>query len=279
MDPSGSNVAPPEDGNTNSSSGAKKKRDAGKVNWFLTLMWPFGINHSKISPLKQWMRAHTIRCVLQLEKGTKTDYQHMQLAITMKNKKRLTWFKHHLAPHVHCEVMRNEEASFDYCSKEDTRIWGPWVYPEPPSVGIDDPMKDLTMRPWQQDIIDIIEGPVHSRHIYWYWEPVGCVGKTVFCKHLIVRYDAQFFQGGSKKDIAYAYKGGQIVLFNFSRDVEDKVSYESIESVKDGLIFSGKYESGVKMFAQPHIVCFANWLPQVERMSLDRWIIRQIPAE
>lgn len=98
----------------------------------------------------------------------------------------------------------------------------------------------------------------------------------MFCKHLIIKYDAEFFQGGAKKDIAYSYRGGKICVFDFSRDTEGHISYDAIEALKGGLVFSAKYESGVKIYEQPHVLCFANWEPNIDSMSDDRWVIRKI---
>lgn len=274
MDPSGSNVAPQEGGNTKSPSCGTKKRDAGKVGWFLTLKWPHGINYTYFKGLQSWIKAHSKRAVLVMEIGKETGYQHLHIQLSLKTKQRFEWFKHHLSPIVNCQVTKCEEAAFDYCAKDP--VWGPWYWPERPTIGVQDPLKDLELHSWEKEIIEIIEGEVHPRKIYWYWEPVGNVGKTMFCKHLIIKYDAEFFQGGAKKDIAYSYRGGKICVFDFSRDTEGHISYDAIEALKGGLVFSAKYESGVKIYEQPHVLCFANWEPNIDSMSDDRWVIRKI---
>jgi len=68
----------------------------------------------------------------------------------------------------------------------------------------------------------------------------------------------------------------QIVLFNFTRALEGHVSYTAIESVKDGLVFSGKYEGGTKIFKSPHVIVFSNWHPDVTQLTRDRWEIIQL---
>jgi hypothetical protein len=64
----------------------------------------------------------------------------------------------------------------------------------------------------------------------------------------------------SKSDnIEYAYNGEHVVIFYFSRSQAHHVNYEVIESVKNGIMFSGKYESCSKTFDFPHVVIFANF--------------------
>lgn len=63
---------------------------------------------------------------------------------------------------------------------------------------------------------------------------------------------------------------------NLSRQAEGALSYASIEAIKDGLVFSGKYEGGFRLFPKPHIVIFSNWYPDLAKLSLDRWDIRHL---
>ena len=72
-------------------------------------------------------------------------------------------------------------------------------------------------------------------------------------------------------DIKYAYEGERVVLFDLTRSQQEHFNYEVMESVKNGTMFSGKYESKVKVYASPHVVVFANWLPDYSKLSMDRW--------
>lgn len=67
-----------------------------------------------------------------------------------------------------------------------------------------------------------------------------------------------------------------IVIINLSRQAEGAFSYASVEAIKDGLCFSGKYEGGTRLFARPHIVVFSNWYPDITKLSIDRWDIRHL---
>ena len=51
-----------------------------------------------------------------------------------------------------------------------------------------------------------------------------------------------------------------------------------MESIKNGRVFSAKYESKMKVFDPPHVICFANFEPKREAMSADRWAIVDLEA-
>lgn len=274
MTSNSSTIAPAEDGNTKSSSASNKsKQQAERKHWILTVAWPDETQSPK--GLELWLRNYCTRYAMQIERGEETGYSHLQLAMSLKTKERLTWLKTHFRRDAHCEIIRNQERAFDYCMKEDTRVAGPWIWPEPPPT-LKDPMRGLERKPWQLDIIKIIETEADARTIHWYWDSVGNTGKTTFTKHLWINYKVCFVQNGKKADIAYAYNNEPIVIFNLPRTCENFVSYDAIESLKDGMIFSGKYESGAKVFNNPHVIIFANFEPDQSCLSQDRWHIVEI---
>lgn len=273
----GSAVAPAWDGNTKSQTSAQK-RDNGKKHWFITLhideTWNIGSDGSN---LKHWIIMHCKEAVWQGERGTKTQKLHIQLQLTLKTKNRFSWLKNHMSQTARCEVTRNLDRAFDYCAKSETRVFGPFYYPEPIQKGVVDPLYNLDYYPWQKEIIDIITQPVNPRTIYWYWEPVGNIGKSDFCLHLILKHEAVVYDG-CKKDILFAHKGQKIVLFDFDRDKEGKISYSAMESLKKGFCFSGKYESSMKVYQKPHMIVFANWPPDTSKLSQDRWCVTELGA-
>lgn len=269
-----SKIAPGKDGNTDSSLPlSKKKQNAERKHWILTIAWT---DESK-SPkgLELWLRHHCERYVMQLERGEETAYLHLQLSLTLKKKARLTWLKNHFRKDAHCEIIRNQEKAFDYCMKEETRVRGPWIYPSPATT-IEDPMDGLSMHNWQKEIIELVKTKPDARRIHWYWDPEGNKGKTTFAKHLWLHYDVCFLQNAKKADMAYAYNGEKIVICNLPRTCEAFVSYDALESLKDGMIFSAKYESKTKVFDNPHVIVFANFEPETTKLSEDRWNVKRI---
>jgi len=135
---------------------------------------------------------------------------------------------------------------------------------------------NVVLRPWQQRIDDELRGAAGDRKILWIYETEGNIGKSWYSKYLVAQKGAVRFPNCRTQDLAMAYKGEPIVAFDFSRTVDGRVNYSVIEQLKDGSIFSSKYESRNKYFGSPHIVCFANWLPDLSCCSKDRWDIREI---
>lgn len=132
---------------------------------------------------------------------------------------------------------------------------------------------NLVPQEWQAKVIDYVNMPVHDREVLWVIDEVGGKGKTYLGEYLIASRGAAYFTGGNKNDIAYAWKGEGIVIFDYARGGAEYVNYATIESIKNGMIFSGKYASGLKRYAKPHVIIFSNFEPDMAKLSLDRWNI------
>lgn len=145
-----------------------------------------------------------------------------------------------------------------------------------------DPLENNEMFDWQKRIIDVIKSKPDDRTIHWFWDEHGNRGKTTLCKHICTNYHA-IVVSGAAADIKYGvskyieeHGGINIVIFHFVRSQEDRVSYEAIEAIKDGMFFNTKYESNMCIFNSPHVICFANFKPNMEKLSSDRWSVEEI---
>lgn len=136
--------------------------------------------------------------------------------------------------------------------------------------------ENVQLRPFQKMCMDILNGPVCNRSVYWFWDHQGNTGKTWFSKYLVAMHDAIRLENGKSADLKYAYTGQRIVIFDFSRSTMDRINYEAIEAIKNGLVFSGKYESTAKIHSIPHVLCFANCEPELQKLSMDRWKVHSI---
>lgn len=129
---------------------------------------------------------------------------------------------------------------------------------------------------WQQALVELMD-PLNRRAVYWVWEPTGGVGKTDLTLWLIKCRGAVLL-GGNHKDSFYAYQGQPMVVFNITRSCpEEYVPYDAFEAFKDGVFFSGKYESRMVVCKWPPIVLvLANRTPDYSKLSADRWVVRTI---
>lgn len=127
---------------------------------------------------------------------------------------------------------------------------------------------------WQCDLLNECLGHPSPRSVIWYTDGVGNSGKTWMSRYLMALHGALRLENGRSADLKHAYTGQRIVIFDFSRTQQEHINYETIESIKNGMVFSSKYDSCSKVFDIPHVIVFANWDPNMEAMSSDRWDLR-----
>lgn len=186
---------------------------------------------------------------------------------------------------IHWKKCENYIKAQQYCQKDRSLKKGGKRYLHNILIENTDPEDEYDIKqekPWQREIIKIIQGVPDKRKIYWYWSNKGNVGKSTLALHLILKYDA-IEVGGTKKDIAQAIrsrveagKNIKIALIDISRSAFNKVSYQAIEALKNQKIFCPKYESSMLVFKRPHVIVFANYPPEIQNLSQDRWMIHCI---
>ena len=137
--------------------------------------------------------------------------------------------------------------------------------------------KDIVWKVWQQKIIKLLLKKPHERTVHWVYEETGNTGKTFLTRYIMSAHPSCIcFENAKSADLKYAYNGENIVLFDLSRSSEHIFNYEALESLKNGRMFSPKYESASKLYNIHHVLVFANWMPDMTRLSLDRWNIIHI---
>lgn len=242
---------------------------------------------------KDYVHAKCEQWAWQLEVGA-GGTPHIQGALYFKASRTFSAIKKDL-PKVHLETVKSWKAASTYCQKvasRDASAIGDvhLIIKEEknkPKIIVKDPMIGINKKQWQKDIDQMILEPAHDRKIYWYYDINGAAGKTTYAKHLAINHPGRFiYLGGKANDIKSAIsqmveKGNNpdICIFDFVRSCESHISYDAIESVKNGIFFSGKYESNMVLFNQPHVIIFANFKPDLDKLSRDRWVIQSITDE
>ena len=266
-----------EDGNTVSSSPSISTKKQGS----LAYRYCFTLNNytqTDIDLIVPKLQELCKKYIFQEEIGEEGT-SHLQGAIWLITKKRITALKK-INAQAHWEVMRNETASIAYCQKKDTRKPDGMIWRKGFAKPLKDPLEDKTLYDFQKEIIELVQQEPNDRDIYWYWDAQGCKGKTTLAKHICIHYNAIYVQGNAK-DIKFGIsdrieKTGEvdIVIVGLPRTREGFVSYDALESVKDGIFYNGKYKSGMCMFNPPHIIVLANFAPEKSKLSKDRWVVK-----
>lgn len=204
---------------------------------------------------------------------------HLQGYIEFTRKKRpLGAFNN---PRIHWEKAKgNKLQNVEYCSKEDKV---PYIFPTEWKV----PLKKEDFYVWENYVYDILIQEPDPRKIIWLYDEVGCSGKTTFSKWLYQNLDGVIVLSGSGDNmkngiIEYLevnHKLPTIVIMNIPRTKKNFMSWCGIEEIKDMFFFSGKYHGGFVCGKPPALVCLANSLPDVRKVSLDRWDIFHIVDE
>lgn len=148
--------------------------------------------------------------------------------------------------------------------------------PPPSLVGGADPRNGF-----QQELAGLVRGDNHHpREIRFIVDEVGNAGKSWFTRWAISNYPdkVQVLRIGKRDDLAYSIdETKSVFLFDVPRTQMTFLQYSVLEMLKDQLVYSPKYESGMKVLTTvPMVVVFANEEPDRTQMSQDRYKITHI---
>lgn len=147
--------------------------------------------------------------------------------------------------------------------------------------------KDVEWKQWQTHILNIINGEKNNRTINWIHEPNGNKGKSFLTKYIFCKLNGIIING-KVNDIfnnllnyqeENDYIDPDFIIIDIPRSSRgyNEHLYTIMEKIKDGLIYSGKYEGGTILYEKPpHIIVLSNDIPTFEKMSDDRWNIISI---
>lgn len=257
----------------------------------------FTINNYTDEDIIQWNNLEKtygtkILWIYGLEIGEDKKTPHIQGYICFENPRDFKSLKKDF-PKAHIEKAKgNKKQNFDYCKKDNnykTNMAHLFINTHELSIQkvLELEYKNVKWHPYQEDILNKLNGPVDKRKIFWYWEEKGNVGKSYLVKYICIKYNVIIGEGkmtdifnqintmmidkGQKKG-----KIPSIIIIDVPRTSHQYINYAMIEKVKNGCIYSGKYEGGICIFPIPHIVVFANEKPDIHALSSDRLDISEI---
>lgn len=241
-----------------------------------SLYWIFTLNNhteEEFNILSKEICLHCLDFRVQEEQG-EAGTLHLQGFIHCK--KRIRPIETFSCKRIHWEKCRSPKHAREYCCKEESAT-GNYILDSIEPIELIKPD-----RPWQLAVIQMLEQKP-NRMINWFWEPIGGAGKTTLCRWLVAKKDALYISGKST-DCKYAVvsyheqkkKYPKIVLWNIPRTHKDHISYDAVESIEDGLFFSGKYECTSVLMNHPHVFVFANFEPKGWELSERKWNITNL---
>lgn len=238
--------------------------------------WCFTLNNYTAECIEQIEQVfkHECRWYIFQEETGESGTPHLQGNICLKIKQRLTQLRI-IDPRIHWESTKSVKKSILYCSKYESRTGKIYAH----GIDIPEQLEIEEPRGWQLEVIDILKQKPDKRTIHWFWEPNGGVGKTTLCKYLVVKHDALMLTGKSNdmyNMISKYPNKRKVIIVDCPRSSQDYINYGAIEQIKNGLIFSGKYEGAQVVFNCPHVIVFSNQEPDIHKMSDDRWHIVEI---
>jgi hypothetical protein len=137
--------------------------------------------------------------------------------------------------------------------------------------------EEFEYREWQKILAEKLDGEPDPRKIIFIVDYDGNEGKTWFTHHYSTKGNktCQVMIPGKKSDMAYnLIANPDVVFFDCPRSKQGEfVQYDFLEEVKNGYVFSPKYESRMKRFKTPHVVVMMNEMPDESKLSKDRFDI------
>lgn len=135
------------------------------------------------------------------------------------------------------------------------------------------------LRVWQQELLGWVSGESNDRTIIWIFCKDGNTGKSWMASYLAAELSAFVGTPGKRADLAHAYQYEKVVVFDCARSGHEgamDVLYGVAEDLKNGRLFSPKYDSTLKVFEPPHVIFFANEPPNGSKWSQDRYAVYEI---
>lgn len=230
--------------------------------------------------LKAFFAEHCKKWCFQGEEGEETGYKHWQCRISLKTKIRKNQvldLMSELKGHVSRTSSANQKNDF-YVMKEDTRISGPyrdtdlyvpWQY-----------RNDVVWYPWQEKVISIMGLIPSRRRIHIIVDRAGASGKSFLaCWHGCRGLARVIPPLNDYKDLMRMMcdvPNTHCLFVDIPRALDKKNLrgfFGAMETIKSGYAFDERYSFKEKWFDTPHIFVFSNKYPDMNLLTMDRWVI------
>lgn len=243
--------------------------------------WVFTLNNytkEQYEGLRYYLehRKHT-KFIIGKEVGA-SGTPHLQGYINSKNPISFQTLKN-LCNQLHLEKAKGSDVeNYNYCSKEGDFFTN---FEMDRKNKFLKKYENIIWKEWQNNILDILKTKPNDRTINWITDNTGNKGKSFLSKFIYLKYNCILADG--KKDNVFNqvlkfYEENineeiEVIILDIPRHNLEYINYGCLEQLKNGLIYSGKYEGGVCVFESPHVIIMANENPDITKFSMDRWNI------
>jgi len=262
------NVLP--SGNTNPEG--KKKQCNPSKGWCFTLNNYTESEHNKI--IEQLVLRNDELLYVVGEEVGESGTPHLQGFFTMIDESRVrpTYLKLN-NKRIHWESMKGTiKQNYIYCTKD-----GKYKTNFRRNMLIAMKLLKLTdgceLKEWQKQAVELIKN-IKTDRCPIFIIGGGNDGKTFLAKYLIEHFDYGYMSNARSADIAFYVskniKPGYVI--NYTKSIGANFNYSVLEDLKDGLLFSGKYESTSLLMDSPQLIVLMNKMPHTwQTLSYDRF--------
>jgi hypothetical protein len=238
-----------------------------------SLYWLATFNNYTEDELQTWLVELNDKCkmfVMQEEMG-ESGTPHLQCKICLlKSARPIETFS---CKKIHWEQSKKWKG-WQYCCKDESNNGRRW------SKGVDVPEPLIVHEPygWQLEVVDLVKAEPKERKVHWFWSEKTPIGRSSLARYLAIKHDVKLIDGTRASmrwlaDMETPPTAVQIDLRGLKKRFK---YYASLQKIKDGVFFSEKKRDMVIWNKCPHVIVFASFEPEYEKLSADRWVVKKI---
>lgn len=136
------------------------------------------------------------------------------------------------------------------------------------------PVLQGELRPWQKHLKAMLDAAPSPREIIFVIDERGDTGKTWFSHwyEQNATKRVQILMPGKSSDMAFSLiNSPDVVIIDAPRAKVEHIQWDFLETIKNGYVYSPKYQPIFKRFAHPHLVIMMNEHPDTTKLSADRY--------
>lgn len=243
-------------------------------------------NDEILNKAKNYLISKSQEYIIGLEVGA-SGTKHIQGYVEFKNQINVKCIYDNITNKMWITKAKgSKKENYNYCSKDNkyyTNMNFKTFQEKLNDKILNEEYENVQWRPFQKEILDLIDTKPDHRKIHWYYNQDGNNGKSYLFKYINLTRNDVIIADGKKDNILYEVSKlieneiePRIIILDIPRTHKDFVNYSLIEQLKNGCVQSGKYEGKKCLFRIPHIIITSNYEPSYSAWSMDRYCVKEI---